>query len=52
MRTILINAYLDFRNNYLTIEKYAEHNGLTKTDAERLIILGQDILNKLKIELA
>ena len=45
MRTILINAYLDFRNNYLTIEKYAEHNGLSKNDAERLIILGQDIMN-------
>lgn len=29
MRDKLITAYLDFFNNYLTVEKYAEHNGLT-----------------------
>lgn len=46
MRTILINAYLDFRNNYLTIEKYAEHNGLHIDEAEDLIDLARDVFNK------
>jgi hypothetical protein len=43
MRDILINAYLDYVDNYLTIEKYAEHNGLTVEQAKRLIGLGRDI---------
>lgn len=43
MRQTLINAYLDYVNNYLTIEKYAEHNGLTNEQANRLIDLGRDI---------
>jgi hypothetical protein len=29
MRYRLIEAYIDFINNYLTVEKWAEHNGLT-----------------------
>lgn len=45
MRQTLINAYLDYRNNYLTIEKYAEHNGLTINEAERLMQLAQEIIN-------
>lgn len=37
MRDTLINAWLDFTNNYLTIAKYAEHNGLTEYEAEQLL---------------
>jgi len=29
--------YLDFLNNYLTIEKFAEHNNLTTEQAKNLI---------------
>jgi hypothetical protein len=41
-RTTLINIYLDWRNNYLTYEKYAEHHGLTIPEACKLIRLGQE----------
>ena len=42
MREVLIDVYLDWRNNYLTYEKYAEHNGLTVNEADRLIQLGRE----------
>ena len=29
MRKTLMNVYLDILNNYLSLEVYAEHNGLT-----------------------
>ena len=32
--------YLDWRNNYLTIEVFAEHRGLSVPEAELLIKLG------------
>jgi hypothetical protein len=44
-RTALINIYLDWRNNYLTYEKYAEHHGLTINEADRLIQLGREAFN-------
>ena len=34
-------AYLDYFNNYLTIEKYAEHNGISTADAKKLIDAGR-----------
>lgn len=37
MRDALIATWLDFRNNYLTIARYAEHNGLTEYEAEQLL---------------
>ena len=43
MRDILINAYLDYINNYLTIERYAEHNGLTRSEALDLMHLAQKV---------
>lgn len=43
MRETLIAAYLDFRNNYLTVEKYAEHNGLTEEQAYKLIDLAKQV---------
>lgn len=42
-RDVLIDAYLDYRNDYLTIEKYAEHNGLYPQEAEILIQLGKKV---------
>lgn len=45
MRDILINAYLDYWNNYLTVAKYAEHNGLTENEAKTLIDLARQVFN-------
>jgi hypothetical protein len=42
-REHLINDYLDYVNNYLTIGKYAEHRGLTVYEASRLVELGRSI---------
>ena len=38
--------YLDFVNNYLTIEKFAEHHGLYVNEAQTLINLGKQINNR------
>lgn len=45
MREQLIAAYLDFLNNYLTVEKYAEHNGLSNEHAHSLIVLARSVFN-------
>ena len=39
LREVLIDAKLDMMNNYLTLEKYAEHNGLTIQEAAKLLDL-------------
>lgn len=39
MREVLINVWLDFTNNYLTVGKYAEHNGLSENEADQLLKL-------------
>lgn len=31
-------AYLDFLNNFLTVEKFAEHYGISYLMADRLIV--------------
>lgn len=33
--------YLEFVNDYLTVAKFAEHRGLTETEAKMLIELGK-----------
>ena len=38
---MLIDDYLDYFNNYLTIAKYAEHRGLTLEQAQDLVLLGK-----------
>lgn len=43
MRQTLINAYYDRINNYLTTEKFAEHNGLTLEQAEALLALAKQV---------
>lgn len=42
----LAAIYLDYFNNYLTVEKFAEHNGLHENEAETLINLGREVANR------
>jgi hypothetical protein len=42
-RTYLENLYLDWRNNYLSIDVFAEHNGITKEQAEALLKIAKDV---------
>lgn len=42
-REQLIMIYLDYLNNYLTVAKYAEHNGLTEGQAKVLINLATTV---------
>ena len=37
--------YQDYLNNYLSLEVFAEHNGLTFDQAESLILLARDVIN-------
>jgi hypothetical protein len=45
MRNVLIDIYLDYWNNYLTFERYAECNGLHVSEAEILINLAREVYN-------
>lgn len=45
IRDYIIEQYLDFINNYLTIEKFAEHNGLTSEQAQKFLALAQEIFD-------
>lgn len=38
-RDYLIKLRLDWKNNYLSIAAFAEHNGLTEEEAETLLKL-------------
>lgn len=42
-RNYLIELYFDYVNNYLTIELFAEHNGLRVDEAISLIKLAREI---------
>lgn len=41
MKQKLIDFYLDFINDYLTIDKFAEDNGLTRGQAVDLLDIGR-----------
>ena len=41
MNKQLRDFYLDWFNNYLTVEKIAEHHGIGVDDAEALIKMGR-----------
>ena len=43
MRDTLVSVYLDWRNNYLTVDKFAEHNGLSVQQAKDLITLATSV---------
>lgn len=45
LRNILQMYYLDYWNNYLTVDKFAEHHGLTKVQAESFLRLGKKVFN-------
>lgn len=42
MRQILIDKYLNYLNNYLTVKKFAEHNEITVEHAVMIIGLGRE----------
>lgn len=44
-RDYLIDLYLDRFNNYLTTELFAEHNGLTDSEALDLLVLARKVYN-------
>lgn len=41
LRSVLIEYYLDYRNNYLTTDKFAEHNGMRIDEAIETLIIGK-----------
>jgi hypothetical protein len=43
LRSVLNDYYLDWRNNYLTPEKFAEHNGLSEIQAIILLAWMKEI---------
>lgn len=45
IREALVAAYLDYTNNYLTVELFAEHNHLTVEQALGLINLARAVFN-------
>lgn len=47
---ILRDIFLDWYNNYLTKELFAEHNGLTIKEATVLIELGRSVYERLVTE--
>ena len=42
-RDYLIEIRLDFINNYLTLDKWAEHNGLTLDEARDMLNLARKV---------
>lgn len=42
-RTYLVDLWLDYVNNYLTISVFAEHNGLTIEQAGSLLALANSV---------
>lgn len=38
-----VELYLDWRNNFLTVEAFAEHHGLSLGTAQQIIHLGREI---------
>jgi|TARA_R110002124_G_scaffold78037_1_gene208616 hypothetical protein len=45
LRDVLTDYTLDYVNNYLTVEKFAEHNGLTQEQATELLLIGKKLWN-------
>jgi len=43
LKQVLIDQYLDYFNNYLTIAKYAEDNDLALDQAQTVISLGKQL---------
>ena len=43
-RESLAAVYLDYRNNYLSVDLFAEHHGLTPDEARALLLLAESCL--------
>ena len=43
MRNRMIELYLDWRNNFLTVERFAEYHGLHVTDARDLLTIARRV---------
>jgi len=43
MRKILVDMYIDWVNNFVSIDTFAEHHGLHKNEAIRLITLAREV---------
>lgn len=39
----LRELFLDYFNNYLTVDKFAEHNGIQPSEARRLLEMGKHL---------
>ena len=50
VKQVLIDQFLDYFNNYLTIAKYAEDNDLTLQQAQTVISLGKVLHEKKFVE--
>lgn len=46
VRQFLIDLYIEYWNDYLTIETMADHKGLKDDDMKRLIDLGRSLYDK------
>ena len=40
---LILNMYLDYLNNYMSVEKFAEHNLLNVEHAKQLLEIGKNI---------
>jgi len=40
-----VDMYLDWRNNFLTVERFAEYYGMTLESAQFIIDTGRNIMN-------
>ena len=43
MRDLLIKAYLEWRNDYLSVSTWADHNGMTTEDAKTFLKLAMKV---------
>lgn len=43
LRLYLIDVYLDYFNNYLTVEKFAEHNEVEILTARKILQIGKGL---------
>lgn len=45
LRDVLIEIYEGYRNDYLSVKVFAEHNGLTYGEGQRLIDLAREVVS-------
>lgn len=43
MKNKLMDMFLDYFNNFLSVERFAEYYGLTEAKARRVIKIGRDL---------